>query len=152
MIDDLKREMLKGRLRTTLLPTQQLERTLSYAETRMRGEFEFALIGVVRQSTRLFNRRDIVTYFLNNGGGSRYQVYAVSSKGYTVFGLHMHFQAFVWPIDEAQPTYHPRRVDIIYDGPGQLLTARQVLDEWRAGPARHREIIDTLCTTVAERR
>jgi len=157
MNDDPKRELLSGRRSTRLLPRDQVERTLLYAEHRLRGEFEFAVIGVVRQSTRLFNVGDVVTLFTNNGEGSRWPVYAVSSKGYTVFGLHLHFQAFVWRrtrslLGESLWLTFPRRVNLIYDGPEQALHARQVLDQWKAAPARHREIVDTLRAAVAERR
>lgn len=152
---DLKREILPNRRKTRMSDVDQLDKTLGYVlDCFGMADVDYLYMGVLRESTRLFNRGDFVVLALTNGGGERWPVYSVSSKGYQVYQFYLMFQNWYWPqpYSENVSQLIPRRADIIYDGPDQMTKFRRVLDDWSVDPTRQRAIVDTLRAAVVERR
>ena len=95
--------------KTFLSPPEQWDRTVAYWAEHHWDEPETSewawftesynnwLLGVITKSTRLFNAGDLVVTSKSNGA-DRYNVYAVSSKGYRIKYMYLPFDSTNEPL------------------------------------------------------
>lgn len=174
MTDSAKIVMPKTK--TRLAPALQLERTLelalSSADTLHRQylsdqeEYGVLNLGMMIKSTRLCNMGDFLVFCFDNGQAERWKCTAVSSKGYRIIDMYIHFQAwrnesFRWGngryyVRHSVPGRHklesPRRdadAVIVKEKSGQPLKLLSVIRDWSADPASQARVLERLRTGAA---
>lgn len=147
-----------SRNKTYLTPAQQLDRTLAlvidlHGDSVIFGTTN-AVIGRMVRDTRLFRKDDIVALWFNNGGGERWPVTAVSSKGRIVVEVYVGFNT-EYPCRLLTRRRRQRKKipfeshlavkdAVVVERRGQPLMFSELFEEWAADPTVQREIVEAL--------
>lgn len=123
--------------------------------------------GIVVRPHKLFRIGDVVGVVFSNGGGSRWPVYAVSSKGFRILGHYLGFQHTIdqraWHVPHWQSAQRGKlpcfaneteAVDdaiLVEESSDQPNTALDLYDSWSVDPTVQRHVVGSLRARIVDK-
>lgn len=158
------------KVKTRLAPVQQLDRTLALAldyfgeqrkylsSAKDKDLYGHLQMGMMLRPHRLLYPGDLFVFWFSNGGGERWPITAISSKGYKVVDMYLKFRSY-FPNgrqrSHSRKNYRNERMAKTgrisgeatwIEQSGQQVKFLDVLGRWSVDPTVQREIVETLRT------